>query len=127
MSEFKIFDNAILTNIENSEYRLNKIVNNTVSIAELLPKLHNNAIYYIDPKFNYSKEETPSTKYMWIDTGLISPGNKPIFISLIKNTNGIYEGDFVGVPKLIADSMLKFFQIMLVQFEIISRCFVAKS
>lgn len=46
---------------------------------------------------------------MWIDTGLISTGNKPIFVSLIKSSSGIYEGDFVGVPKFIVDSMLNFY------------------
>ena len=110
MKEYIISDNACITDVTQTERYLNKIVTETVDIEDLLPKLKNNSVYYIDTKFNYSTSETSSSKYMWINTGLISTGNKPIFISLLWNeTNRAYEGYYVGVPKLLVDSIINYY------------------
>lgn len=111
MSEYKISDSIIVTDVERCEWHLKKELppSEEINILEILSQVKNNTKYFIDSKFNYSTEDNSSSKYLWIDTGVVSSSNKPIFVSFLKGSNDIYEGYFVGVPKTLVETILKYY------------------
>ena len=63
--------------------------------------------FFIDRKMNINMAEDKDTTYLWLDTGMRTVQDEPIFISLLKNEEG-YSGHYVGTTNILSNAVRDF-------------------
>lgn len=63
--------------------------------------------FYIDRRMNPNMIENKETIYLWLDTGLRTVQDEPIFISLLKNEEG-YAGHYIGTTNVLSNAVREF-------------------
>ena len=63
--------------------------------------------FYVDRKLTLSMAEEKYTTYLWLDTGIRTAQDEPVFISLLKKAAG-YEGHYVGTVDVLSNVVRDF-------------------